>query len=590
MTNREATNNGYKTYLRLLKYATPYWSIFILGALAMLIYALTDTGFAYLIKTLTDNFAGTTDGAYIGEWKFNLPIAVIIIFIIRGISGFFSVYNIGWIGRQVIKALREEVFTKFLYLPTSFLDHKSNAELLSKVTFNIEQVAESTSNTITILIRDTLTIFALTAYMVYLSPRLAGVIFLVAPVIALIVRFLGKLFRRYSERIQDSMGDVTHLIKETLQNHRIIKIFNGQDYESQKFEQINEGNRKHNMKLFSTKAIGDAVTIFVASLGVAGVVYVATLGEVKDMEIGNFTGFITAMVLLMTPLKRLTNVNAMIQRGIAASASIFLLIDEENEVDNGEVEHLIAHAEGLTGKIEFRNVSFSYDKKQKNALSDIDLTIQPGETLAIVGKSGSGKTTLVNLLPRFYDITEGKLLIDGIAVDNYILKSLRNNISLVTQEVILFNDTILNNVAYGSFSEEETLKAISAANMDEFVDKLAEGLLTKVGDEGILLSGGQRQRIAIARALLKDAPILILDEATSALDTESERYIQNALEKLMQNRTTLVIAHRLSTVEKADRIVVLADGEIVESGSHKELINQDGEYALLHRLQFNDKT
>ena len=590
MTNREATNNGYKTYLRLLKYATPYWSIFILGALAMLIYALTDTGFAYLIKTLTDNFAGTTDGAYIGEWKFNLPIAVIIIFIIRGISGFFSVYNIGWIGRQVIKALREEVFTKFLYLPTSFLDHKSNAELLSKVTFNIEQVAESTSNTITILIRDTLTIFALTAYMVYLSPRLAGVIFLVAPVIALIVRFLGKLFRRYSERIQDSMGDVTHLIKETLQNHRIIKIFNGQDYESQKFEQVNEGNRKHNMKLFSTKAIGDAVTIFVASLGVAGVVYVATLGEVKDMEIGNFTGFITAMVLLMTPLKRLTNVNAMIQRGIAASASIFLLIDEENEVDNGEVEHLIAHAEGLTGKIEFRNVSFSYDKKQKNALSDIDLTIQPGETLAIVGKSGSGKTTLVNLLPRFYDITEGKLLIDGIAVDNYILKSLRNNISLVTQEVILFNDTILNNVAYGSFSEEETLKAISAANMDEFVDKLAEGLLTKVGDEGILLSGGQRQRIAIARALLKDAPILILDEATSALDTESERYIQNALEKLMQNRTTLVIAHRLSTVEKADRIVVLADGEIVESGSHKELINQDGEYALLHRLQFNDET
>jgi len=591
LANEEAMNTGYKTYFRLLKYATPYWFIFNLGALAMLVYALTDTGFAYLIKTLTDNFAGTTNGAYIGEWKFNLPIAVIVIFIIRGISGFFSVYNIGWIGRQVIKALREEVFTKFLYLPTSFLDHKSNAELLSKVTFNIEQVAESTSNTITILIRDTLTIFALTAYMVYLSPRLAGVIFLVAPVIALIVRFLGKLFRRYSERIQDSMGDVTHLIKETLHNHRIIKIFNGQDHESEKFERVNEGNRKHNMKLFSTKAIGDAVTIFVASLGVAGVVYVATLGEVKDMEIGNFTGFITAMVLLMTPLKRLTNVNAMIQRGIAASASIFLLIDEENEVDDGEVKHLIANTdEGLVGKIEFRNVSFSYVKEQKNALSDIDLTIQPGETLAIVGKSGSGKTTLVNLLPRFYDITEGKLLIDGVVVDNYTLKSLRNNISLVTQEVILFNDTILNNVAYGSFGEEETLKAISAANMDEFVDKLAEGLQTKIGDEGILLSGGQRQRIAIARALLKNAPILILDEATSALDTESERYIQKALEKLMQNRTTLVIAHRLSTVEKADRIVVLADGEIVESGSHKELINQDGEYALLHRLQFNDET
>jgi subfamily B ATP-binding cassette protein MsbA len=585
LANEEAMNTGYKTYFRLLKYATPYWFIFILGALAMLVYALTDTGFAYLIKTLTDNFAGTTNGAYIGEWKFSLPIAVIVIFIIRGISGFFSVYNIGWIGRQVIKALREEVFTKFLHLPTSFLDHKSNAELLSKVTFNIEQVAESTSNTITVLIRDTLTIIALTAYMVYLSPRLAGVIFMVAPVIALIVRFLGTLFRRYSERIQDSMGDVTHLIKETLHNHRIIKIFNGQDYESAKFEQVNEDNRKHNMKLFSTKAIGDAVTIFVASLGVAGVVYVATLGEVKDMGIGNFTGFITAMVLLMTPLKRLTNVNAMIQRGIAASASIFLLIDEEDEIDDGEIE-----GEDLTGKIEFRKVSFSYSKKQSNALSDIDLTIQSGETLAIVGKSGSGKTTLINLLPRFYDITKGKLLIDGVVVDNYTLISLRNNISLVTQEVILFNDTIFNNVAYGPFTEEQTLKAISAANMDEFIDKLPDGLQTKVGDQGILLSGGQRQRIAIARALLKDAPILILDEATSALDTESERYIQTALETLMQDRTTLVIAHRLSTVETADRIVVLSDGEIVESGSHEELIKQNGEYALLHRLQFNDET
>ncbi|MEY8211052.1 MAG: ATP-binding cassette domain-containing protein, partial [Gammaproteobacteria bacterium] len=301
--------------------------------------------------------------------------------------------------------------------------------------------------------------------------------------------------------------------------------------------------------------------------------------------IGNFTGFITAMVLLMTPLKRLTNVNAMIQRGIAASASIFLLIDEEDEIDDGEIE-----GKDLTGKIEFRKVSFSYSKKQSNALSDIDLTIQSGETLAIVGKSGSGKTTLINLLPRFYDTTKGKLFIDGVVVDNYTLISLRNNISLVTQEVILFNDTIFNNVAYGPFTEEQTLKAISAANMDEFVDKLPDGLQTKVGDQGILLSGGQRQRIAIARALLKDAPILILDEATSALDTESERYIQTALETLMQDRTTLVIAHRLSTVETADRIVVLSDGEIVESGSHKELIKQNGEYALLHRLQFNDET
>ena len=575
--------DGYKIYLRLLVYGKPYWPMFSIGVIAMLLFAVTDTGFAFLIKTLTDSFAGTGTVYDTNQIKVILPVAVIIIFIIRGVSGFFSVYNIAWIGRQVIKLLRGEIYQKFLNLPTQFLDQKSNAELLSKVTFNIEQVAESTSNILTVLIRDTLTIIVLSVYMVYLSPTLASVIFLVAPVIAILVRFLSLLFRRYSERIQDSMADVTHAIKETLQNHRIIKIFNGQDFEQKKFSLINENNRKHNMKLFSTKAIGNSITIFIASLGVAGVVYVATLEQVKNsMTVGDFSGFITAMVLLMTPLKRLTNINAMIQKGIAAAVSIFSLLDEDNEDDQGQLD-----ANDLEGSINFKNVCFSYNQAE-HTLDGINISINPGETIAIIGKSGSGKTTLVNLIPRFYEIESGQLLIDSENIQNYSLRSLRSNISLVTQEVTLFNDTIFNNIAYGKYSDNEVRKVVTSAHMDEFIDNLPKGLDTLVGDQGILLSGGQRQRIAIARALLKDAPILILDEATSSLDSESERYIQKALDQLMKNRTTLVIAHRLSTIENADRIIVLSKGRIVEQGNHNELIKQNGEYASLHRLQFDE--
>jgi len=578
-------NNGLKTYLRLLRYASHYWLMFTFGAIAMLIFAITDTGFAFLIKTLTDSFAGTENSNNIDQIKDYLPLVVIFIFLIRGLSGFFSTYNIAWIGRQVIKSLRAEIYNKFLYLPTIFLDRKSNAELLSRVTFNIEQVAESASNIITILIRDTLTIIVLSIYMIYLSPTLATVIFMAAPIIALLVWALSKLFRRYSERIQDSMGDVTHAIKETLQNHRIIKIFNGQSYENKKFSVINESNRKHNTKLLSTKAIGDALTIFIASLGVAGVVFVATTDEVKNnMSVGDFSGFITAMVLLMTPLKRLTNVNAMIQKGIAAASSIFILIDENNEQDTGLQEAGI-----LKGSIDFKDIVFSYDQEYGPTLNNINLNIQSGETVAIVGKSGSGKTTLVNLLPRFYDISKGTITIDDTNIENYSLASLRKNISVVTQEVTLFNDSIINNISYGDHTSEDIDKAVSAAHLEEFIAKLPNGLETIVGDQGILLSGGQRQRIAIARALLKNTPILILDEATSSLDTESEKYIQKALENLMKNRTTLVIAHRLSTIEKADRICVLSEGQIIETGTHNELIENNSEYALLHKLQFDEE-
>ena len=576
-------NNGLQTYLRLLDYGKKYWIVFTIGALAMLIFAITDTGFAFLIKVLTDSFAGNVDSFESVNLKWLLPIGVILIFFVRGLSGFFSTYNMSWISRHVIRRIRSDVYQKFLYLPTSFLDQKSNADLLSKVIFNIEQVSESTANVLTVLIRDSLTIIALTIYMVYLSPMLSAVIFTAAPVIAIIVKILSNLFRRYSERIQDSMGDVTHAIKETLQNHRIIKIFNGQEDEGDKFGEINEINRQHNMKLLRTKAIGDALTIFVASLGVAGVVYVATLNEVKgSMSVGDFSGFITAMVLLMTPLKRLTNVNAMIQRGIAAASSIFSLLDEGNELDLGTKD-----AGRLNGSVSFKDVTFAYGK-DKETLKDINTNINAGQTIAIVGKSGSGKSTLVNLIPRFYDVGSGSIEIDDLPIESYTIKSLRSNISLVTQEVTLFNDTIENNIVYGGHSNQDISDAIQASHIDEFIDELPEGLQTKVGDQGILLSGGQRQRIAIARALLKDAPILILDEATSALDSESEKFIQKAFDRLMENRTTFVIAHRLSTIENADKILVLSNGKIVEEGTHKELLNQDGEYSFLHKMQFND--
>jgi len=531
--------NGLQTYLRLLDYGRKYWFVFSIGVLAMLMFAVTDTGFAFLIKILTDSFAGNMESFDTGDLKWVLPVGVIIIFLIRGVSGFFSTYNMSWISRHVIRRVRSDVYQKFLYLPTSFLDQKSNADLLSKVIFNIEQVSESTANVLTVLIRDTLTIIVLSIYMVYLSPMLSAVIFTASPVIALIVKILSTLFRKYSERIQDSMGDVTHSIKETLQNHRIIKIFNGQEGEGTRFAQINEINRRHHMKLLRTKAIGDALTIFVASLGVAGVVYVATLDEVKgSMTVGDFSGFITAMVLLMTPLKRLTNVNAMIQRGIAAASSIFSLLDERNELDLGTKD-----AKKLNGSVQFKNVTFSYGADRE---------------------------------------------IDDLSIESYTLQSLRSNISLVTQEVTLFNDTIENNIVYGGHSSHEIQAAIKDSHIDEFIDDLPKGLQTRVGDQGILLSGGQRQRIAIARAMLKDAPILILDEATSALDSESEKLIQKAFDRLMKNRTTFVIAHRLSTIENADRILVLSDGEIVEEGTHDGLLSQEGDYALLHKMQFND--
>jgi subfamily B ATP-binding cassette protein MsbA len=394
------------------------------------------------------------------------------------------------------------------------------------------------------------------------------------------------MFRRHSTRIQESMGDLTRITTEVLQSHRIIKIFNGQEYEARRFETANENNRRMNMRLFATKAIGDGITVFLTAVGLAGVVFVATQDSVRNaLDVGDFGGFIAALLLLMRPLKALTNVNAALQRGIAGGASVFRLLDEDGERDTGTFTPA-----RVSGRVEFRDVGFGY-AEQGNVLHDICLTVPAGQTLAIVGRSGSGKSSLVGLLPRFYDVSSGVLLIDDQPVGDYRLSALRDQISLVSQEVVLFNDTIAGNIAYGGCQDAtraDIEAAARAAHVDEFAAQLPDGLDTWVGDRGVLLSGGQRQRIAIARALLKNAPILVLDEATSALDTESERRIQSALVHLMKNRTTFVIAHRLSTIESADRIVVMADGRIVESGSHSALLAAGGHYANLHRLQFRD--
>lgn len=576
-------------YRRLLGYCKPHWKVFIIAALGMATYAATDTGFAYLINKLIGAIGAppATEEPFqelIRRW---LPLGILLLFLVRGTGEFAATYGIGWIGRQIIKKLRGEVFTKFLGLPTRFFDTTVAGMQLSKLTFNIEQVADATSNVITVLIRDSLTTAGLIAYMIYLSPVLTAFVFVAAPVLAVLIRTLARMFRRHSTRIQDSMGDLTRITTEVLQSHRIIKIFNGQEYEAQRFEAANEKNRRMNMRLFATKAIGDGITVFLAAVGLAGVVFVATQDSVREaLDVGDFGGFIAALLLLMRPLKALTNVNAALQRGIAGGASVFRLLDEVGERDTGTLEPV-----RVSGSVEFRDVSFEYAASQGSVLRNINLTVPAGQTLAIVGRSGSGKSSLVGLLPRFYDATSGAVLIDDQPIRNYRLSALREQISLVSQEVVLFNDTIAGNIAYGSCqnaSRAEIEAAARAAYVDEFTDQLPDGLDTWVGDRGVLLSGGQRQRIAIARALLKNAPILILDEATSALDTESERRIQAALSHLMKNRTTFVIAHRLSTIESADRIIVMSEGEIVEAGSHAELLSADGQYANLHRLQFRD--
>ena len=582
--SKEPAPHAADTYRRLWQFVLPYKLVALIAVLGMAATAVIEGSLVYLLEPLLDE-ALAAKNLETARW---IPLAFVSIFIARGISGFATEYSLGWIGRNVISALRRTVFSKFLTLPARFFEERTAGPLLSRLTYNVEMVAESVTSVVTIAVRDVLTVVAAFVVMYIQSPKLLLFISIVFPIIALVVKYLGKAFRRYSGRIQDSVGEVTQVTEEIVRGNRVVKIFGGYEYETNRLEEVDGRNRKQNLKLIWVRSLGVAITQVIFGFGVAGVIYMAALESINgDLTSGQFISFFSAMMLMLQPVRRITNVNATIQRGVAAGDSLFQVIDEDDEIDEGTIVK-----ESVAGHLEFRNIEFTYGSSNDAVIADLSVSVEPGKSLAIVGHSGSGKSTLVSLLPRFYDVDAGEILLDGTPIRELTLENLRDNISLVSQDVVLFNDTITNNLSYGQLrkhSPEEILRAAEAAHVREFAEDMPNGLDTIVGDRGVLLSGGQRQRIAIGRALLKDAPILILDEATSALDTVSERRIQEALNLLMRDRTTLVIAHRLSTVEKADCIIVLDAGRVVESGTHQELLDKEGQYSALYHMQFTEE-
>jgi subfamily B ATP-binding cassette protein MsbA len=579
--NPAATTPSLAIYRRLLRYAFPYWKMFLVSILAMVAYASLGPAFAKLIQPLVDGSFVNNDPEVLRL----APLVLLGLSLVRGIAGFLSDYCSGWVGRRVITDLRRDIFGKFIDLPSAYFDTASSGQLLSKLLYNTEQVAESLNKGVVAIFKDGLTIVGLVALMIWENLQLSLVVLVVGPILGYSIGRVSKRFRKISMRIQESMGNVGHVAQEVLDGQRIVKVFNGKDYEAAKFDKENENNLRRHMKLIVTDAVSGSVIQFIYISGFAAILYVVSLDTVRStITPGSLISFIAAMAMLLSPIKRVTNLANILQRGIAAGDSIFQLLDSPGEKDTGAVD--LAQ---VKGRIDFRNVSLAYGDEGEPVLKGIDLAIAPGQTIALVGHSGSGKTSLIRLLPRLYDPTGGEILLDGHDIRSLTLESLRRHIAYVGQEVILFNDTVANNIAYGghgSASLEQIKAAARAAFALDFIEALPEGFDTQVGQHGVVLSGGQRQRIAIARALLKNAPILILDEATSALDAESERNVQMALEVLMENRTTLVIAHRLSTIQNADCIHVMRDGRIVEQGTHAELLRADSYYAELYRFQF----
>ncbi|MBL4814326.1 MAG: lipid A export permease/ATP-binding protein MsbA [Shewanella sp.] len=605
MTN-SSNQEVWTVFKRLMGYIKPLKVVFGFAVLGLFMYAAVDATFIAVIKPFIDGGfggqvsqvtsssgvanidLGTSDGfGASNDVLMMAPIVVIVLFSLRGLANFLSTYCISFMSARLIMDLRQEVFEHYLTLPVSYIDRENSGNLISRVTYDTEQIARATGSALISIVRDSITVVGMLAIMFFYSWKLSLCIFVIGPIIGLIISIVSKRFRKVSKRIQAAMGGVTAATEQMIKGHKNVLAFGGQETESERFALVNEQNRYQNMKLALAQSISQPLVMVIGSFALAFVLYAASFeGMQEELTAGTFATILGAMLAMLQPIKSLTRVNAEFQRGIAASTTVFELLDTKPEVDNGSYK-----VTRVKGELSFNQVSFSYPNQEKLALNKIDFSVKQGQTIALVGRSGSGKSTIASLITRFYTgLESGSIELDGVNIDDFELKNLRSQVALVSQQVTLFNDTIGNNIAYaypGEVTQEQIIEAATLAHAMEFIELLPEGLDTQVGENGVLLSGGQRQRIAIARAILRNSPVLILDEATSALDTESEKAIQLGLDNLRHNRTSIVIAHRLSTIESADQILVIDQGEVVERGDHKSLLAKDGVYANLYKMQFS---
>nr|WP_298167578.1 lipid A export permease/ATP-binding protein MsbA [uncultured Pseudomonas sp.] len=582
-----ARQSSFKVYLRLLTYVAPYWVPFAVSILGFLLFASSQPMLAHMLKLFLEGLQDPENATMLGvSMLYGVPLLIVLIALYQGVGAFLGNYYLAKVARGVIHDLRCALFDNLLSLPNRYFDNHNSGHLISRITYNVTMVTGAATDAIKVVVREGLTVVFLFGYLLYMNWKLTLVLLSILPIIALMVGSASRKFRKQSKKIQVAMGDVTHVASETIQGYRVVRSFGGEAYEQQRFHHASADNMNKSLKMTRTQAVYTPMLQLVIYSAMAILMYLVLYLR-GDASVGELVAYITAAGLLPKPIRQLSEVSATIQKGLAAADSIFEQLDEAPETDQGSEER-----ERVSGRLEVRDLSFTYPGTEKPVLDNISFTVEPGQMVALVGRSGSGKSTLAGLIPRFYHHEQGQILLDGIDVEHYTLRNLRRHIALVTQHVTLFNDTVANNIAYGDLAEappEDVRRASESAYAAEFIEQMPQGYGTLVGENGVLLSGGQRQRLAIARALLKDAPLLILDEATSALDTESERHIQGALDEVMKGRTTLVIAHRLTTIEKADLILVMDRGQIVERGNHAELLALNGYYARLHAKQFENE-